>query len=143
MKTILVIDGQGGGVGKALVERIRAAFGKEVRILALGTNSLASSLMLKAGADEAATGENAIVVNAGKADIIVGAIGILAANSMLGELTPAMARAIGDSGAVKLLIPLNRCRLQVVGVRNQSFSALLAEAVAEIGELLAPPKTGE
>ena len=136
MKTIAVIDGQGGGVGKALVERIRANFGKDVRILALGTNSLAASLMLKAGADEAATGENAIVVNARKADVIAGAIGIIAANSMLGELTPAMALAVSDSEALKLLIPLNRCHLQVVGMRSMSFSALVDEAIAELGEIL-------
>lgn len=135
-KRIAVIDGQGGGVGKALVERIRAAFGDGVHIIGLGTNSLATSLMLKAGADEGATGENAIVVNCARVDVIAGAIGILAADSMLGELSPAMARAIADADAEKLLLPLNRCGLHVVGVRTTSLAALLAQAVEDLAELL-------
>lgn len=96
---IAVVDGQGGGIGKTIIERLRTELGNEVSILALGTNSLATSCMLKAGANEGATGENAIVVNAGKADIIMGSIAVIAANSMLGELTPAMARSIAESSA--------------------------------------------
>ena len=130
--TIAVIDGQGGGVGKALVEKLRQTFGKEVYIVALGTNSLATSPMLKAGADAGATGENAIVVNAGKVDIIMGSLGILAANSMLGEITPAMARAIGESDARKILIPINRCGLTVVGLKSMPFNEYIEEAITRV-----------
>ena len=134
---IAVVDGQGGGVGKSLVEKLRQAFGGRIRIIALGTNSIATSLMLKAGADEGATGENAIVTNAGLAAAIAGSVGIVAANSMLGELTPAMAVAIGASRGEKILLPLNRCRVRVVGVKNQPFGSHIEDAVAAVGELLA------
>lgn len=127
---IAVIDGQGGGVGKALVEKIRAAFGKDVYILALGTNSQALNLMLRAGADDGATGENPIVKNVAKVHVIMGAIGILAADAMLGELTPAMAAAIGASDALKILIPLNRCQLCVAGIKSIPFAGFIDEAVA-------------
>ncbi len=132
---IAVVDGQGGGVGKALVERLRQAYGGELHITALGTNSLATSLMLKAGADEGATGENAIVTNVGRVDAIMGAVGILSADAMLGELTAAMAAAVGRSQAAKILIPLNRCGLRVVGVRNLPFAGYVEEAVAALGEI--------
>lgn len=116
---IAVVDGQGGGIGKAIVEKLRLAFGTEIEILALGTNAFATSLMLKAGANDGASGENAVVVNASKVDVIVGSIGIIAANSMLGEVTPLMAKAISESSAKKILIPLNRCNIFVVGVKNE------------------------
>lgn len=138
---IAVIDGQGGGVGKALVEKLRAVYGKGVRITGLGTNSLVSSLLLKAGADEAAAGENAIVFNVARADVVMGAIGILSANSMLGELTPAMAAAVGASGAQKILIPLNRCQLRVAGLKSIPFAEFVDEAVRAVGEFL--PDAGE
>ena len=131
-----LLDGQGGGVGRALVEKLRLSLGDSLYILALGTNSLATSLMLKAGADEGATGENAIVVNAGRVDYILGAIGILAANSMLGELTPAMAAAIGSSRAEKILVPLTRCQLRLAGVKSQPFGAHIEEAAAALPELI-------
>src|SRR5690554_2831694 len=108
---IAVIDGQGGGIGKLIVEKLKAKFGQKIEIIVLGTNALATAAMLKAGAEEGASGENAIVVNASKVDIIVGTVGILAANSMLGELSPAMALAIAESPAKKILIPLNKCNL--------------------------------
>lgn len=126
---IAVIDGQGGGVGKAIIEKTRIALGSHVKILALGTNSLATSLMLKAGADEGATGENAIVVNSSKVDIILGSIGILSANSMLGELSPLMAKAIAESPAKKILLPLNRCNLYVAGIRNEPLANYIDDAV--------------
>ncbi|MDR2356851.1 MAG: DUF3842 family protein [Oscillospiraceae bacterium] len=134
---IAVIDGQGGGIGKLTVETMRRELPADVEILALGTNAIATSLMLKAGADEGATGENAIVVNAGKVDIIAGVIGIIAAGAMLGELTPRMARAIAESPAVKLLIPLNRCNIEVVGVDGETpITTLVGELAAELKEKL-------
>lgn len=126
---IAVIDGQGGGVGKMVVEKLRAA-SDNWKIIGLGTNALATAQMLKAGAHEGATGENAIVFNAGRVDWIVGPFGILMANAMLGELSPAMAKAIGESPARKVLIPINKCSTTIVGVKDQPMSAYVDEAVA-------------
>ncbi len=132
---IAVIDGQGGGIGKMLVERLREELGGGVDILALGTNPLATSLMLKAGANEGASGENAIVVNSAKADIIVGSIGIIAANAMLGEVTPNMAAAVASSDAQKVLIPLNRCGIQVAGTGTQPLPFYIGLAVEAIKQI--------
>lgn len=126
---IAVIDSQGGGIGKTIIEKLRTEFGQEIHILALGTNALATALMLKAGANEGATGENAIVVNAPKADMIIGSIAIIAANSMLGELTPLMAKAIAESPAKKVLIPLNRCQIYVMGVSNEPLPHYVEDTV--------------
>ena len=134
MMRIAVVDGQGGGIGKAIVERIKSADIKGVEILALGTNATATGQMLRAGADEGATGENAIVHNMAEVDIIVGVIAVLAANSMLGELTPAMVEAIGGSKAFKVLLPINRCGIHVVGVKDTNLSVLLDEAIVSITE---------
>lgn len=131
---IAVIDGQGGGIGKAMVEKIRSELGAEVEIIALGTNALATSAMLKNGADEGATGENAILYNSDKVDVITGAIGIIAANSMLGELTPAMAKAIAESPAHKVLIPMNRCNIQIAGVKGATLPQNIEDAVQLIKE---------
>lgn len=128
---IAVVDGQGGGMGKALVEKLRQAFGKDAEIIALGANSLATSAMLRAGADTCATGENAIVVNADRVDLIMGAVGIIAANSMLGEITEKMACAIGKSDAQKILLPINKCSLTVVGQKKLQFMECIDEAVTE------------
>ena len=116
---IAVVDGQGGGIGKHITQEIRRAFADTVEIIALGTNSAATTVMLKAGANEGATGENAIVQNVVEADIITGSVAILSANSMLGELTPSMAAAIGSSRAKKLLLPLNRAGITVMGVKDE------------------------
>lgn len=134
---IAVIDGQGGGIGKSLVEKLRKELPEDVEIIALGTNSLATSFMLKAGANEGATGENAIVFNAGKVDIIMGAIGIVAANSMLGELTPIMAKAIAEGSAKKILLPLNRCNIEIVGVdKSEPMPHLIDKAVQSVKEYI-------
>lgn len=109
---VAVVDGLGGGIGKSLVEKLKKRC-PGVRVRALGTNSEATGRMLKAGADDGATGENAIVVNAGKAQIIVGVLTILSSGGLLGEITPAMARAVGESGAVKILIPMDRCGIRL------------------------------
>ncbi len=130
---IAVIDGQGGGMGRAIVENLRERYGKAVVITALGTNTLATAAMLKAGADEGATGENAIVYNSSKVDLIIGAIGIVAANSMLGELTPAMAAAVAGSAARKVLIPVNKCNIQVAGVPDLTLQQYIDEAIKMIG----------
>jgi len=130
---IAVIDGQGGGIGRTIVEKLRKELPEEIVIIALGTNSLATSSMIKAGAHEGATGENAIVFNAGRVDIIIGTVGIIAANSMLGELSPAMAKAIAESPAQKILLPLNRCNIEVVGVdRTEPMPSLIDKAVQSV-----------
>ncbi len=126
---IAVIDGQGGGIGKALVEKLRQELPPDTEIIALGTNAVAASLMLKAGANEGASGENAIIYNASKVDIIVGAIGIIIANSMLGEFSPAMALAISESPARKVIIPLNRCNVEITGVKNEPLPHHIESAV--------------
>lgn len=133
---VAVIDGQGGGIGKSLVEKIKARFGSKVHVIALGTNAVATSLMIRAGADDGASGENAIVVNADKADLIVGTVGIISANAMLGELTPAMAKAISSSPAKKILIPLNRCNLMVTGVSAAGMPEHIEEILDQIGKEL-------
>lgn len=134
---IAVIDGQGGGIGKTIVEKLKKELMEDIEIVALGTNSLATSFMIKAGANEGATGENAIVYNSNKVDIIMGAIGIIAANSMLGELTPLMAKAIAESPAKKILLPLNRCNIEIVGVdKNEPMPHLIDKAVQSIKEYI-------
>ena len=131
MKTVAVIDGQGGRLGRMLVEKIRAE-GFPCRIRAVGTNSVATSAMLKAGADEGATGENPVIVACREADVIMGPLGILSADALLGEITPAMAAAVGCSRADKILLPVNMCSTHVVGVSAMSFAELVSAAVAEL-----------
>jgi hypothetical protein len=130
---IAVIDGQGGGIGKNVVAQLKKEI-PEIKILALGTNSTATAQMMKSGADAGATGENAIAVNVHKVDIIIGVVAILAADSMLGELTPTMAREIGASSALKLLIPLNRCGIQVAGTQNIQLPQAIQNIVQAVRE---------
>ena len=131
---ILVIDAQGGGMGKQLVSEIKEAF-PQVFITAIGTNSAATMAMLKAGANEAATGENPVIVACRKADLIIGPVGIVIADSMLGEITEKMAVAVGKSDAKKLLLPFNQCDNVVVGVPDLNVSVLIRKAIEEIGKL--------
>ena len=132
---ILVIDGQGGGVGKALIEQLKARI-PEQNILALGTNAMATAGMLKAGADQGATGESAIVYNCRDADIILGPVGIVLAYSMLGELSPVMAQAVGESRAVRILIPIGKCRTKIAGLGDIPLSCAVESAVGEVIRLL-------
>ncbi len=135
MCNVVVIDGQSGRMGALFVQRAKAA-GLSCTLTAVGTNAIATAAMLKAGADAGATGENAVVVNARRADVIVGPIGILAADSLLGEVTPAMALAVGQSAATRLLLPVNHCSNIVVGVAELSLSRLMDEAVERLRALL-------
>ena len=121
---IVVIDGMGGGIGKSIIEHIRREF-KDVNITAAGTNSIATAIMLKAGATNGATGENAIVFNCGKADCIIGVIGILVANSMHGEVSPKMAEAVSMSAAHKILIPVEKCGITVLGLAEKPIQAYI------------------
>ena len=131
---ILVVDGQGGGLGRLLVRELKGAF-PQAEIAAVGTNSTAANAMMKAGADFAATGENAVLVNCRHADIIVGAVGIVIADSMWGEITPRMAQAVGQSDARRVLIPINLCSNLVVGVSEMSMSKLVQAAVDTVRRL--------
>ena len=129
---VVIIDGQGGKMGKLLIERIKSAE-TDCEITAVGTNSIATSVMLKAGAENGATGENAVIVACRDADIIVGPVGIVVADSLLGEISPAMAVAVGQSKAKKLLIPVNLCNNIIVGTASLSLSRLIAEAAQHLG----------
>ncbi len=137
MKTILVVDAQGGGLGKQIISSIRQKITTtDIRILAVGTNSVATSNMLKGGADIGATGENSVKVCAKQADIIVGPIGIVINDAMYGEVSSMIANVIGESNAIKILIPFNQCSNIIVGVKNQTMSSLIDEAIEKIKEYL-------
>ncbi len=132
---ILIIDAQGGGIGKQLVAAVKKAFPSET-VTAVGTNSLAASAMLKAGADHVATGENAVVVCCRRADVIVAPIGVVIADAMLGEITPAMALAAGQSRAKRILLPIGHCDNIVVGTKELSMGQMVQETVARLGAVL-------
>lgn len=127
----MVMDGQGGRMGKSIVEQVKSHF-PEDEILAIGTNSIATAAMLKAGADAGATGENPAIVGSRTADIIIGPMGIVIADSLLGEITPAMATAIGQSMARKILIPVNRCQHFVVGCAELPLGEYVKMVVDEV-----------
>lgn len=131
---VLVIDGQGGGLGRQLVAAISAAC-PDAELTAVGTNSLAASAMLKAGAARAATGENAVLVNARRADVIVGPLGIVIADALLGEITPAMAAAVGQADAKRILIPVNHCDNYVVGIADVPVGTLVQSAAQKVRAL--------
>ena len=134
MKTV-VIDGQGGRLGQMIVEAI-CKEGLPLDLYVIGTNSIATSAMLKAGASQGATGENPVIVACRDADVIIGPIAIVSADSLLGEITPAMATAIGQSRAVKLLLPVSHCDNQVVGVKNLTMNEMVKETVARLKEMI-------
>ena len=128
---VLVIDGQGGGVGRALVAAILQR-APQARLTAVGTNSAATLAMLRAGAHQGATGENAVIVGCRHADVILGPLGIVIADALLGEITPAMAAAVGQSRAKRILIPAGHCDNIVVGVAEKGLGALVQDAVEEL-----------
>ena len=132
--TILVIDGQGGKLGKTLVENIKKSF-PHLEIMAVGTNSAASDVMRRAGADRVATGENPVIVACRSAQIIVGPIGIAIADALMGEISPAMANAVASSNAYRVLIPINQCSTYVADV-DKKYSAILDDAMAHIRLML-------
>ena len=132
---VVIIDGQGGGVGRALTEAVRKTY-PGVHVRAVGTNALATAAMLKAGAGEGATGENAVIFNTRQADVLLGPVGILAANGLLGEVTPRMAEAIGSSDAVKILLPSQRCSIRLAVGPGQSMQVYLEDAMRLLGEEL-------
>lgn len=133
---IAVIDGQGGRIGSLLIEALRkAGIAAPHRIVAVGANALATSSMLKAGADQAATGENPVLVVSRRADLIAGPIGMLMADAMMGEITAEMAAAIGRSDALKVLLPVNQCSSIVAGTQAMSLSQLIDSAVSQIKTL--------
>jgi len=134
LNSIMVMDGQGGGIGKAIIKRLRYVFGEDIEILALGTNSLATSQMMKAGANRGATGENAIVKMSLSVDIIVGPLAIIMANSMMGEVTPRIAEAISSSNALKILIPLTREKVKLLGVSDEPLPHLIDKLINTIKE---------
>lgn len=134
MKKVLIIDGQGGRIGKLLAEKLAGADDAELTVV--GTNSAATSAMMKSGVSRGATGENPVVVLSKDADVIAGPIGIVMADSMLGEITPKMASAVASSSAEKVLIPVAKCQTHIAGARDISLSALIDDAAAKILEIL-------
>ena len=130
MKKVLIIDGQGGRIGASLVGRLKDAPG--IELTAVGTNFAATSAMIKAGAPAGATGENPVVVLSRDADVIAGPVGIVLADSMLGEITGKMAQAVASSRAVRVLIPVAKCRTLVAGCRDAALSTLIDDAAEKI-----------
>lgn len=132
---VLVIDGQGGGLGRQLVSAIKERF-PQIEVLAVGTNSMATAAMLRAGADQAATGENSVVVASSRAEVILGPIGIVIADSMMGEITPRMAVSIGQSRAKRILIPVNHCDNIIVGTAESSMTRNVQHAMTALETLI-------
>ena len=133
MRKILIIDGQGGQIGSQLIKSI---IEYDVEIMAVGTNSTATNAMLKAGAKNGATGENPVIVGCKTADIIIGPIGIVIADSLYGEITPKMAIAVGQSNAKKILIPINKCDNIIVGVNDLSLTVMIKNVLKIIEDLI-------
>lgn len=138
---IAVIDGQGGGIGRLITEQVRRA-SPDIEIIALGTNAIATSLMLKAGANEGASGENAVIQNVQDVDLILGPLGIILAHSMRGELTPGMAEAIARSKATKILLPLTLSEVEIIGVYLEPLPHLVEKLVSKVQEKMNGGVTG-
>ncbi len=132
---VLVIDGQGGRIGRQLCEEICSRY-PDIELYAVGTNSIATMAMSKGGAKNVATGENAVIVNARRADVIIGPVGIVIADSLMGEVSEKMAAAVGRAEAVRILIPVAKCSTLIAGAGDRSMSALAEDAVQKLGELL-------
>ncbi|MEN2994572.1 MAG: DUF3842 family protein [Thermodesulfovibrio sp.] len=134
MLKIAVIDGQGGGIGSYIIKSLRETFGDKVEIFALGTNAAATANMMKCKANKGASGENAIVWNVKKVDIILGPLSILVANGMMGEITPKMVEAIGSSPAKKILLPINQEGIDIIGVIKEPLPHLVEKLILHIKE---------
>jgi len=132
---VVIIDGQGGQLGARLVKEILSGF-SDIELTAIGTNALATANMLKAGAKNAATGENPAVVACRKADVIIGPVGIVIADSLLGEITPKMALAAAQADAVRILIPMNRCGNLIAGIRTANTSEFITDTIEKLSEII-------
>ena len=132
---ILVIDGQGGQLGGQIIKTVIGKY-PDIDLTAVGTNAAATTAMVKAGAKKAATGENPIIVACKKADVIIGPIGIVIADALLGEITPEAASAVGQSNAVRILIPINKCENLVAGVTKMTLSVLIEDALSKLEEII-------
>lgn len=137
MLKITVVDGQGGGLGKNIVEQIKAQV-KDCHVTCVGTNALATGAMLRAGADAGATGENAIAYNCSQCDVVAGPIGLIAENSLHGEISAFIAHAVASAPAIKLLIPSKKCNTRVMGTKEQSLNQYIEELVATLQEMTRP-----
>lgn len=133
---IIVIDGQGGGIGKSLVEQLKKQLSSQHEILGIGINALATAAMVKAGADGGATGESAVCYNCAHADIIIGPIGLVLVGSMLGEVSAQIANAVASSEAEKVLIPVSRCHAHIAGVKDQPMGRFIEDALREVQQIL-------
>ena len=131
----MIMDGQGGGIGSAIIKGIREKISEDLDILALGTNSIATSRMMKAGANRGATGENAILYTSLKVDFIIGTLAIIMPNAMMGEVTPRMAEAVSSSEAKKILIPLTQERVEIVGITGEPLPHLVDQVVRILKEM--------
>ncbi len=132
---VAVVDAQGGGIGRIIVEKLRQEMGDSCHIIGLGTNAIASSIMLKAGANEGASGENAVAYSVAKVDVIVGSIAIIAAHSYLGELTPRMAEAIASADALKVLMPINRFGIEISGEIDEPLPLQVSRLVNRVRQI--------
>lgn len=136
MLKIAVIDGQGGGIGSYIIKALREAFGDKIEILALGTNAAASANMMKAKANKGASGENAIVWNCTKVDLIIGPLGIIVSNAMMGELTPKMAEAVCNSPAKKILLPVTQENIDIIGIVKEPLPHIVEKLILHLKEEL-------
>ena len=132
---VLVIDGQGGQLGSQIIKAVISRY-PDIDLTAVGTNAAATTAMVKAGAKKAATGENPIIVACRKADVIIGPIGIVIADALLGEITPDAAKAVGQSDAVRILIPINKCENLVAGVTNLTLTSLIEDALSKLDKII-------